>query len=216
MAKRNDDDEPMSHEDRMTRIETMLANLAALAMQGNNDSTSQQLAAILEKVTGSQERTAELIEKQAKRQVRPSNEVVPMHSVFNPRGELLEDWRKPRLACEMHWTHRVEDETSTIEEVELLNLLLEAGSGAYIIKRNDDSKIKITVKCDGDEMGRVYKMVWMHDTAFRNEYFRTLPPMRVMLRQMLAQCPPHIAKKAHGVLTMEDWEAMAVAEQKAA
>lgn len=194
-------------DEKMERMESILSQLVTVvaASAGGKDDLTLKLTEMLERVTGSQTQTAELITQAQRAQTRPSNNVSPNISPFNPVGDLVEGWVKPKLVCEMHCPHKVEDEMSTIEEVQLLNLLVQAGTNSYIVTRNDDSKIKIQVVVDVDDSGKPSRMVWKHDTGFRNEYARTMRSMVVTMRQMLSQAPPQIGKHAHLVLTMDEW-----------
>lgn len=196
-------------QERQIKHLTSLVETAMMASAGGDGSNVNALlldrmTQMLEKMTGSQQMTAEIMERAQKHQARPSNTVAPMRSHFNLRGETLDGYTKPRLICEMHVPHRAEDESSTREEVELLNLLTEA-PGSYLLTRNDESKVKISVICDmNDEGTKVTRMVWKHDTAFRNEYFRTVPSMAKVIRQFLNQAPEDIRKRAAMILTMQE------------
>lgn len=184
-----------------TLVETTIMNSGEGG--GGNALLMERLTQVLDKITGSQQTTAEIMERAQKQQARPSNTVAPMRSEFNLRGETLADYVRPLLICEMHIPHRAETESSTREEVELLNLLTEA-PGQYLITRNDESRVKIAVVCEYNDSGdKVTKMTWKHDTAFRNEYFRTMPTMAKLIRQMLNQASEPIRKRADLILTMQ-------------
>lgn len=169
----------------------------------------ERLTLALERVSDSNLKGAELIARETRRASRPSNEVVPMRSVFNPRGELLEDWKKPRLVCKMLLPWEAEDESLTREEVELLNLIVRV-PGSYRVVLTDDSIIKMTVRVEMD-LDEIHptKMLINHETGFNNENFRLMPTMRNYLHQMLAQCADmDVRRNAKGVLTMEEERAL--------
>lgn len=164
------------------------------------------LAGAIERMAGGQLQGARIIAEGNKKSQRPFNEVPPMISVFNLRGE--KDFPKPKLKCRMLLPWEADEDASDREEVELLNLLQ---AGEYIVHRNDRTKIKITVrittKLDSDEPSI---LVINHDTAFNNDYHRMLPPLTDMLRQMLRQ-NPKTKQAANEVLTMDEEAALILA-----
>lgn len=149
--------------------------------------------------------------------VRPSNEVIPNISVFNRRGRdpKLEGCAdaafhyatiKPKLKCMMMVPWIAEWESLTREEVMLLNLLEE---GQYVVKRQDRSKVTLTVNIRYAEDNKTPSVLFInHDTAFNQENFRNMPPMPDMYRDMLKQHDRSIAQKAAAVLTDEEEEAL--------
>ncbi len=137
---------------------------------------------------------------------RPSNITTPMISCFNLRGD--KDFPKPPLKCRMFLPWEAEHESLTREEVELLNLL---EPGEYAVRRNDGTKVKITVranyKLDSDAPS---EMLVHHDTAFNNDYHRLMPAD--WMRQMVKQSPK-TRRQADLVLTMDEEEALIAAGQ---
>lgn len=154
--------------------------------------------------------------------VRPSNEVIPGISVFNRRGRdpqadgcsdlaLHKATLKPKLKCLMMIPWVAEWESLTREEVMLLNLLEE---GTYVIKRQDRSKISVTVRITYAEDNRTPSLLFInHDTAFNQENFRNMAPLPDMLRDMLKQHDRIISQKAAAVLSDEEEEALIEAGQ---
>lgn len=140
---------------------------------------------------------------------RPSNQVVPMISVFNRRGELLDEYKKPPLKCLMLIPWLAEWESLTREEVELLNLL---EPGTFLVTRTDKTKIKVVVQVRYKEDGKTpSELLLNHDTGYNNDNFRLMPSMTDMLRQIIKQLPPQIARLAHDILTDEEEETMIAA-----
>lgn len=174
-----------------------------------NTELQERLTQALERVSDSSLKGAELIALETRRAARPSNEVVPMRSVFNQRGEMLADYQKPLLCCKMLLPWEAEDASLTREEVELLNLVVNV-PGEYKIQRQDDSTIKMTVRVEMDlDERNPTKMLINHDTGFNNEYFRLMPQMRNYLRQILAQCNnEEVRAAARRVLTSEEEAAL--------
>lgn len=159
----------------------------------------ERLVAVMEKVANGQTvantATADAIRKSQD----PSNMFSPLVSVFNPRGE--RDHPRPQLRCRMFLPWEAEVESLTREEIELLNLL---EPGEFYIKRNDDSRILITVKTTvNPNTGQYERLLMNSETGFNNDYHWLIPPMRVMLRQILAQRPKTKADAA-AVRSMED------------
>lgn len=154
--------------------------------------------------------------------VRPSNEVIPEISVFRRRGRdpklegcadpvLHYATLKPKLKCAMMIPWIAEWESLTREEVMLLNLLEE---GAYVVKRQDRSKVTMTVTVRYAEDNRTPSMLFVnHETAFNQENFRNMAPLSDMLRDMLKQHDRPISQKAASVLSDEEEEALIEAGQ---
>lgn len=182
----------------------MLATILSSLLERQGDtSVSDRLTEALERITGSHAQTMEIMANARKQEARPSNMVAPMRSVLNPQGETAEGWTKPRLVCEMHIPWRAENEDLTVEEVQLLNLIVNH-PGSYVIQRNDDSRIKLSVTVEMDESGtKPTIMRFRHDTAFRNEYRNTIPSLAKYLRQILSQCPEETRAAANRILTMD-------------
>lgn len=186
------------------------------AQDGNSEALMTTLTEALNRVSDNQMAGAKLIADTTRQVHRPSNVVVPMRSVFDLRGNAAlhpdgSHYVKPVLRCDC-WCPRpetVNDNMLTREEVELLNLLMDA-PGNYVIRRNDDTKIKMTVKTDRalDEI-TPSKCVITHETGYNSEYFRLIPSLHSQLRQMLAQVADEKLKSAaRAVLTMEEEEAL--------
>lgn len=154
--------------------------------------------------------------------VRPSNEVIPNISVFNRRGRdplaagcadlaLHKATLKPPLKCMMMIPWIAEWESLTREEVMLLNLLEE---GAYVVKRQDRSKVTMSVTIRYAQDNRTPSLLFInHETAFNKENFRNMAPLPDILRDMLRQHDRPVAQRAAAVLTDEEEEALIEAGQ---
>lgn len=191
-------------------MQQMADALTMLAASGANNSGQEALTAALARLSEANLEGSKLIANETRRAQRPSNEVVPMRSVFNRRGQLLGDEatgpKKPHLKCLMMIPWLVEWESVTREEAELLNLL---EKGDYMLKRVDNSKVRVTVTMEFNTQGdRPTRLLLNHDTAFNNDNFRLIPDLVSMLRQILKQHDPSIAMLAAAVLSDEEEEAM--------
>lgn len=202
----------------------MVQMMGALIGKANSGSSeAKDLATILgpalERLAESNIAGAKLVTAEQRRTYRPSNEFPHLRSVFNRRGVLLDeqypeghagidgaDPVKPPLKCLMLIPWLAEWESLTREEVELLNLIQ---PGEYVVKRIDNSKIKITVsieyKIDGTTPTR---MLINHETAYNNDNQRLWPPIPEWCRQILRQHDPEIARLAAAVMTDEEEEAL--------
>lgn len=164
---------------------TLMALLAGMM------STMQSL--VQQQVVGNQG-AAEAI----RRSQDPSNMFAPDVSVFNPRGE--RDHPRPNLACPMFLPWEAEKESLTREEIELLNLL---EPGEFYVRRNDESKILVTIKTTTNpNTGKHDRLLMNSETGFNNDYHWLIPPLRQTLRQILNQ-RAHTKEAATKVLTME-------------
>lgn len=215
MARKTDDsgedvEQTQPPIDPMAVLARLTSALEGLAANANGGGRSEELmirlSAALERVSEAQLEGSKLIADETRRAHRPSNEVVPHVSVFNRRGILLPDYQKPKLKCIMLLPWLVEWESITREEVELLNLLQ---AGEYVMKRIDNSKVRVDVrieyKTDGVTPSR---LLLNHDTAFNNDNFKLVPPMPDMLRQLLKQHDPEIRSIAAAIMTDEEEEAL--------
>lgn len=189
----------------MALMAQMATAIELLSKSGNTD-MQDKLAAALERVADAQRDGSALIASETRRAHRPSNEVVPQVSVFNRRGTLLEDYKKPLLKCAMFIPWLVEWESVTREEVELLNLL---EPGEYVVKRVDGTKIKETVRIEyGMDDITPSRLLINHETAFNNDNFKLTPSLTERIRQMLRQHSPEIRAQAASILSDEEEEAM--------
>lgn len=194
----------------MESISQKLANAPATDM-GTLMELQGRLASALERVSEASLEGSKLIADETRRAHRPSNEVVPQISVFNRRGVLVEGYEKPKLRCTMMIPWLAENEMSTREEVELLNLL---EAGEYTLKRTDNTKVRVSVemtyRVDGKTPSR---LLLTHDTAFNNDHFTLIPPLPDMLRQLLKQHRGEVRRAAAEILTDEEEEALIEAGQ---
>lgn len=231
MAKKDDDSIPKEWQAGMPKEETVeapkidpmevMARLAGAletiskSIAQNPAAQSQELmlrlSSALERVSEAQMQGSKLIADETRRAHRPSNEVNPQISVFNRRGTLLDPSNttgplKQKLKCLMLLPWLAEWESLTREEVDLLNLLQ---PGEYLLKRIDNSKVRVTVAVEMRVDGKTpSRLVMTHDTAFNNDNFRLVPPLPDLLRQVLRQHDPEIKAAAAAVLTDEEEEAL--------
>lgn len=195
-------------------FEKLVERTSGPATQPEND----RFNALIETLSGAMARVADsslagakLIAEESRQAHRPSNQVVPNRSVFNQRGENCPGWVKPRLKCTMMVPWLLENESCTREEVELANLL---EPGTYLVRRNDGTKIPLTVSVTYKaDMVTPSTLVVNHETAFNNDHFKLMPPLSDLFRMMLKLHPADIAKQARNVLTEDEETAMIEAEQ---
>jgi hypothetical protein len=124
-----------------------------------------KMTALLEQLAAGQEVTAEAAREAleaSRRQLPPSNATHPDVSPFNPLGD--RDHPRPELVCRMFLPWEAERASLTWEEIELLNLLAEAGSYEYTVagrcgcssRAGRSSTRSITARCRrcGSSCGR--------------------------------------------------------------
>lgn len=186
--------------DITTRLTIALEMLARKDSRSDRDDLAiSRLTSALERMVTAQVEGADKMAKATRIANRPTNEQVPLISSFNLRGD--KDFPRPTLRCQIFLPWPVEPELQTREELELMNLLI---PGEFMVRKNDDTKIKIIIKAtyrlDSNE---VDKLMLHHDTAFNNDNHRMLLPMHNMLRQILAQ-KPSTRGLAAKVLTMDE------------
>lgn len=207
--------------DTQAQMTQMMGLLIAKAAGGGSEAgeLARILGPALERLAESNLAGAKLITAEQRRTHRPSNEFPHLRSVFNRRGVLLgeqfpeghamadgTDPIKPPLKCIMLLPWLAEWESLTREEVELLNLLQ---PGNYVVKRVDNSKVRIDVvieyKVDGKTPSR---LVINHETAYNNDNHRLWPSIPEWVRQALRQHDPDTARLAAAVMTDEEEEAL--------
>lgn len=186
------------------RFTTAIESISARRDEGpapNQDKMAEALQMLAEATkVGS-----ELQARETRRAHRPSNEVVPMISVFNRRGETLDGYKKPALKCVMMIPWLAEWESQTREEVELLNLL---EPGIYQMELNDGESVAATVKIDFKVDGKPSRLLMTHETAFNNDNFKKMLPMRTILRNLLSQHREEVASAARFVMTDSEEKAL--------
>lgn len=135
---------------------------------------------------------------QAARQQQPDNRFAPGISVYNPQGDL--QYPRPKLKCPMFIPWEAEEESATFEEIELLNLL---ESGDYSVKRNDETRVPVTVKISMNNNGKADRLLMNSETSFNDDNHWMMPGLTVILRQILAT-RPHTKLAAAKILTMDE------------
>lgn len=204
--------DPWAVMDRLTRALESLSSRPAEG--GQNSKAIEVLTDAVTRLADASIKGSQLVVDESKRAFRPSNQVIPEISVFNRRGRapqaneagVVEGPVKPPLKCLMMIPWVAEWESLTREEVELLNLLEE---GAYVIRRQDRTKVTMTVQMRYAEDNVTPSALFInHETAFNQDNFRNMPPLSDMLRDMLKQHDRPIAQRAAAVLTDEEEEAL--------
>lgn len=206
---------PMTDRDILVRMLGAFEKLTERLAQPNSSASESShlanlittLSTAMERVSQSSLEGAKLMAEESRKAHRPSNQVVPNRSVFNQRGENRPDGSsKPRLKCTMMIPWLVENESATREEVELLNLL---EPGMYSLRRNDGTKVSLTVTVETKaDMKTPSRLVMNHETAFNNDNFKMMPPLTDMLRQLLKQHPKSIASAANAILSEDEETAL--------
>jgi hypothetical protein len=132
--------------------------------------------------------------KEMAKAVKPQNESPPRISSLNPQGD--KDYPRPALPFrKIYVPYEAEPEDFTWEELELMALL---ETGSYIVKRNDNSKVPITVEVTTNALTKKPEALWIvSELGFSTENRALMPPMANYLRQILGD-------KAKAILTMED------------
>lgn len=203
---RSDDDRPRYVEDDERRTFDPTATPAP-AFESMPDLTSnagvlQALVSALQSIASGQQdaRSAaqQALEMSARMQ-QPDNRTAPGISVFNPQGDT--QFPRPKLKCRMFLPWQAEEASLTFEEIELLNLL---ESGEFTLRRNDDSKITVTVRTIVNEStGKPDRLLVNSETAYNNDNHWMMPPLAKMLREVLRQ-RPSTRSAADQVLTMDE------------
>lgn len=194
--------------DPMALMASIAQSLAILVQRQDAQSEGlvKALAPALERMAEATLQGAKMQADETRRAHRPSNEVVPLKSVYDRRGSTLEGYTKPKLRCRMSIPWELRDEELNREEVELFNLL---EAGEYRVRRNDGSRIAMTVivRYSIDQVTPSH-LIMNHETAFSNDHKNLMPPLADMVRQMLRQHVPAIAKKASAIMSDEEEEAL--------
>lgn len=195
----------------LTPFERRLLLVVETLAARNQPVTDPRLAAALENLATAQLKGSKMIADEQRRSVRPSNEIVPMKSVYNPRGNI--DYIKPKLKCRFRLPWEADDDSLTREEVELLNLI---EAGVYKVTMTDKRKISLSVKVDYDVYDRPNMVTFKFDTVLSEpENMRRVPGGADLYREILKQNPNTVAA-SRKVATMEEEEAIVAAEEQIA
>lgn len=194
--------------DPLTLMASIAQSLAILVQRSDSQAEGlvKALAPALERLADATLAGAKIQADETKRAHRPSNTVLPLISVFDRRGATLEGYVKPKLKCRMDIPWSLRDEELTREEVQLFNLL---EGGEYVVKRNDGSKVQMTVAIKyGVDQITPSHLVMNHETAFNNDHKNLMPSLADMARQMLRQHSPAVYKLSTAVMSDEEEEAL--------
>jgi hypothetical protein len=187
-------------------ISKALTALAARPASSSDTALIETLNGAMNRIADAQESGSALIAMETKRAHRPSNEVVPRRSVYNPRGYEY----AVKLKCRMMIPWLAEEENLFREEIELLNLLED---GEYIVRLIDNEAIRMEVKIERSLAGT--PLVMNHPSAFNNDNKDRMPALVNLLRQMLQQHSADIKAKGAAVLSMDEENALIAANQLA-
>lgn len=179
-----------------------VADNTAANLLSNTDLVAALVDALRNIATGQQDaRVAaqQALEMSAKMQ-QPDNRTAPGRSVYNPQGDA--QYPRPRLKCKMFIPWPADPESLTFEEIELLNLL---EPGEYFVRRNDGTRITVTIRASHNLNGSMDRLLLNAETAFNNDNHWLMPPLATLLREVLKQVPA-ARDKAGNVLTMDDRE----------
>lgn len=121
-------------------------------------------------------RVAQITAEAQERAANPSNKVHPHISVYSyPEGDIAR--RRPDLKCPMFWVgYPIEWDTTTAEEIELLNL---AEPGIYTFLRTDGTADELTITGERNPAGKISKLLFHFVTHERRD---TLPSTAAQLR----------------------------------
>lgn len=189
--------------ERLTVAFEMLAAKNITPSDDRKDELMTQLAVALGDLSKTQLAGSKLIADETRKGVDPSNRQHHEVSVFNRQGK--KGNKKPPLKCLMMVPWFLEWESCTREEVELANLL---EPGDYIIKRIDNSKIRVDVKIDYKvDAVTPSRLLLTHETAFNNENRGLMPSLADIFRQVCRQNPA-TKERAAAVMSDEEEEAL--------
>lgn len=212
MAKKDDDEPEIDSVSLLNRLTDALDRLGKQNANIPDPALGEMmltLAAAMERVADANIAGSKMIADETRRAHRPSNEVVPMRSVYNRRGQNLEGYTKPKLRCPTFMPWQLDDDSLMREEVELLNLLEQ---GEFTVIRNDESEVQVTIQMIM-ALDRVTpsRVLLNHETAFNQGSHREMPSMVRILRQILSQSSPEAKYKASAVLSDREEAAMIAA-----
>lgn len=164
----NDDDESTG-EDLATQLQVLQAQVQTLLAMQSGGISEERLERILSRV-------AQMSADAQERAVNPSNKTHPGISVYSyPEGDRARP--RPDLKCKMFWCgYPIDKDTSTAEEIELLN---QAVPGKFSFKRTDRTTDDLTVTGESDAAGNLSRLLFTFEAKERRD---SLPPMSDLLR----------------------------------
>ena len=187
-------------------IQAALTKIAERPAADQDPNLMEKLTEAMNRIAQAQTDGSERVAMEMKRSHRPSNELVPLRSVFHPRGRAF----TPPLKCKMAVPWPVNGDTETREEVELLNLLEQ---GEYKVHRADGTMYVERVVVTKDLNGKISDLHISNETAFNNDNYKTVPGLVDRLRQILKQHAKPIREQAAAVLSMDEEQALIDANQ---
>lgn len=194
---------------RLSPFERRLLRVVETLAARNQSVSDPRLADALENLAKAQLKGSKMIADEQRRTVRPSNEIVPKRSVFNPRGVI--GYVKPVLKCRFQLPWEADDDSLTREEVELLNLI---EPGVYKVHMLDKRVVTLYVKTVLDVYDKPSMVTFKWDTALGEpENMRRVPAGADLYREILKQSPK-TNTAGRKVMTMEEEEAIVAAEMQ--
>ncbi len=170
-------------------------------------SAEERMLDIQERQIALQEEAVKTSKAQLRQTQQKSNASPPLVSAFNPQGE--KDYPMPRLKCEvfMPFSQTPQNHGFDREEVELLNLLIDAGGGEFDVELNNGDMEHVVVTATinrGTKRAErlVFSRGWDEDAKqwrglFTQDNKQTFSSTKKMLRDMLGD-------KANGVMGIKE------------
>lgn len=173
-ATRDIDDDDATPESLRAEIASLQAQVTALLQAQNMSAPSGGITE--ERLEKMLTRVAQITAEAQERAANPSNKVHPHISVYSyPEGDIAR--RRPDLKCPMFWVgYPIEWDTTTAEEIELLNL---AEPGIYTFLRTDGTADELTITGERNPAGKISKLLFHFVTHERRD---TLPSTAAQLR----------------------------------
>lgn len=140
-----------------------------------------------------------------KKALRPENEISPMVSVYNPKGETAFPRPKPTHIYLMGPYPIAEPgnyDTCTWTEIELLNQLV---PGSYTVTKADGQDVKLTVKTEYDASGKKpYRTTLIMPIADDDQKANWPPLMQVLTQVITGEAPMASFSRLTSVIADKD------------
>lgn len=183
--------------------------------------TAEQWAQMMAVLAGNKEADMEVAAtihaRAMKKALRPENEISPMISVYNPRGETLYPRPKP--------THIFQQgpypvcspsdyETVTATEIELCNQLK---PGDYLVTKADGTDVKVTIKTDFESNGfKPYRTTIIMPMADDDQKANWVPLVQMLTQILTGEAPMQSYARYQAVIDRQAAELAALKQQLAA
>lgn len=193
------------------------AAVAAAGIAPTAEQWAQMMAVLSSNKEADMEVAATIHAKAMKKALRPENEVSPMISIYNPRGETQYPRPKPTHIFQQgpYPICSPQDyETVTATEIELCNQLK---PGDYMVTKADGLDVKVTVKTEFESNGlKPYRTTLLMPMADDDQKANWVPLVQLLTQILTGEAPMQSYTRYQTLLASREAEIASLKQQLAA